>query len=82
MSNSCYDLNGKINFIWTNSVDSSSSGVINKYQIFVESNLTDPLSTLKQMNNILSDQQSNINNKYVCTPSFLFLRLNLKIIFI
>jgi hypothetical protein len=72
MSNSYYDLNGKINLISTNSVDSSSSRIINKYKIFVEPNLTDPLSTLKQMNNILSDQQSNINNKYVCISSFFF----------
>jgi hypothetical protein len=79
MSNSTYDINGKTSLILTNPINCSTpryqSTIINKYENFVPSNLTHPLSTLKQINQILSDQQSNINNKHV---SF---SLEIKIIF-
>ncbi|UJR29510.1 hypothetical protein I4U23_010727 [Adineta vaga] len=68
------DLNEKNNFIITNPLSSSSfststsryqSTVMNKYQNLIKSDFTHPLSTLKQINHILSDQQTNMNNKYV-----------------
>jgi len=56
--------NGKSNLILPNSsISHSQSTVFNKYENII---LIDPLSTLKQMNNILLNQQSNVNNKYVC----------------
>jgi hypothetical protein len=73
-TNSSYDINGKTSVLITNPLSSSSfststsryeSSVMNKYKHLVTSDLTHPLSSLKQINQILSDQQANIKNKYV-----------------
>jgi len=69
MSNSFNNnTNRKTNLILSNSLNSSisrpqSTTVFNKYENLI---LIDSLSTFKQMNNILLDQQSNIRNKNVC----------------
>jgi uncharacterized protein (DUF927 family) len=78
-TNSSYDINGKTSVIITNPLSSSSfststsryeSSVMNKYKHLVPSDFTHPLSSLKQINQILSDQQANIKNKYVRYLSF------------
>ncbi len=62
MSNNCN--NGSSNLILPNSsISHCQSRVFNRYENIIP---IDSLSTLKQMNNILLNQQSNINNKYVC----------------
>ncbi|CAF1363749.1 unnamed protein product [Adineta steineri] len=69
-----YDLNGRSNILITNPLSSSSfststsryeSTVMNKYKNLSKSDFTHPLSALKQMNHILSDQQTNVNMTYV-----------------
>ena len=48
---------------------------MNKYPNLLKSDFTHPLSTLKQLNQILSDQQTTMNNRNVrkCLLSFFFL---------
>ena len=64
------------NIIIKNPVESSSSRyqstVMNKYQNLIKSDLTDPISALKQINNLLltSNQHSHLNTKYVCRTKF------------
>ena len=74
-TNSSNDINEKNSLIITNSPSSSAfssstsryqSTVMNKYQNLVTYDLTHPLSTLKQINHILSDHhQILITNMYV-----------------
>ena len=68
--NSSYDTNRQSSFNQLNSFSLSStsnyqSTIMNKYKNLVKSDFTHPLSTLKQMNRMLSDQQSHMNSKYV-----------------
>jgi hypothetical protein len=64
MSNISSDINGKMNLILSNSFNSQSTN-LHEYQNLLTSNITHPFSTLKQINQILLDQQSNLTNKYV-----------------